>query len=53
MPAMSKFLIYVIGAGVGGVCYQLLKGHVLDIALFIGLVIYALALRLLAQKIGK
>lgn len=50
---MSKFWIYVIGAAIGGVGYQLLKSLMPDPALFAALCVYAVALRLLAEKLGK
>lgn len=50
---MSKFSIYLAGVAIAGMAYPLLQATLEPPVLFIVVVISAVALRLIAEKLGK
>ena len=50
---MSKFSIFLAGIAVAGMGYPLLQVILEPPVLFVVVVIYAVALRLLAEKLGR
>lgn len=50
---MKKFWIYAVGVAIAGGGYQLLKPILEPPVLFAVVVVYAVSLRLLAERFGK
>jgi hypothetical protein len=50
---MRKYWIYLIGIMLFGFFYENIKAHTSELFFFLSAILYLVALRLLAERIGK